>query len=1328
MAENNKREVSFTATTKAGSWVTFEKNGQPEGTTVDSTGHILRSVKSVNGIKIKCSPNPNYTKRNDVITFKQDETNDTKETIVTQSGKACDCGAYYVEFNNLYDIIPYYSRQYVIGTISNNAACSLSDVSFLCSIQQAGVEIVNNEIRLEVGENTSEQSRTFTITYKFKNSQCEGTKTITQQGKEIVHCTCDDVNMSCTRKIQSIPFSGTNGNNVTALTYSYSTQCELEGNIHVNVTGDDIRRITATTGTNNTVLVKVGANPSSGQRSRYFSFNLSYTVDNNDCVYSVPFTIEQEGKEVVICNCNSITNVGWIANERISSGGTPNTYVIVSSITVSEGCDVSKISAIITEGSGYATVTTNNGEVRLNVTPNPSSDYERRITVKLRYDGVDCDSIVKTFIQDRKAITCDCDSVTINNTEITLDENSHNTAITTFSVSQGCSIESVSVTADCNYATATTQGNKINLVIGSNTANTRDFYVNVSYDGTPCTSKKIHVTQSGVNCDCSKLTIERLVPDNYEVPRMGIDGYKEILTITSDTCVVDGREGGNINLNFSPSGQGECIYDTTYNQWWLKNVSAYTEIGERTITVTPTFNGNNCSGINFKQDGCHCEEITIESKPVPNDSKQYCLVEYSIPEECANSFSNLRVENVGVYAKGTNYEYDSQHGGYNKSTLYIDTTGKTEDNKRIFNAYVTFTKDSGYNFESNTTTSITGEETELEVRIKLDECDQPISAAFTRSEVNDYGFVMLPLMYRYTKDELERPGFLPSDSYDLIELQGYPYNCVTSGVSVVYAPVGYLETQTSGLSVSEVVSNGNFISFDMPITDYVYDYYTSKTFTNNNHSQLNNKDNIFPIGDIRAVEEINSLVDSGVPLDSAITLANSASEKLIATNQFFFDYGEKTSYDQQIVRIEEPGFVDLQVRDYEYKGYYTGVCTDTNCRLFPQGSDKPYSSSGGSYFYDTLMEESLNSKLHPEDNKNRMIVFGKDTNKSYVYIVYGQGREFVPKDIDTTGVPKELLHDTPHQYLFQYELVKDTSQSPYTVTRQIVKTNNQEVAYAHNLKVTLRPLFKKESDLNYFFCANVLDFGSIANSENEINFYSDKMGDFSYGGLNTHDFRKLNEYICQEASTLFHMYYNFQFSSGLTNAHGSSSGVSINNHSYTANNKIFKQFPLKIFVHNDSGNFVYNHTKYINIASIDEKVTMETMGKSISFRVYKDNIGGKLATVANISYATTTWDDDTEYTLSSETSISEGVQEFTISNIPAFITLKFFNFELHDSYAETDCETAYCIGGYKNVFVSKNLKQIAIIYKCVENPYGGYENYLEVKDVITNISEGHDIW
>ena len=343
-------------------------------------------------------------------------------------------------------------------------------------------------------------------------------------------------------------------------------------------------------------------------------------------------------------------------------------------------------------------------------------------------------------------------------------------------------------------------------------------------------------------------------------------------------------------------------------------------------------------------------------------------------------------------------------------------------------------------------------------------------------------------------------------------------------------------------------------------------------------------------------------------------------------------------------------------------------------------------------------------------------MFGKDTNKSYVYIVYGQGREFVPKDIDTTGVPKELLHDTPHQYLFQYELVKDTSQSPYTVTRQIVKTNNQEVAYAHNLKVTLRPLFKKESDLNYFFCANVLDFGSIANSENEINFYSDKMGDFSYGGLNTHDFRKLNEYICQEASTQFDMYYNFQFSSGLTNAHGSSSGVSINNHSYTANNKKFKQFPLKIFVHNDSGNFVYNHTKYINIASIDEKVTMGTMGKSISFRVYKGNTGGTPVNVAEISYQTTTWDDPAEYSLSSETS----VQEFSISDIPAFITLKFFNFVMYEE--DPECETDRSKGIYKNVFVSKNLKQIAIIYEGCE------DNKLLIKDVITNISEGHDIW
>ena len=100
-----------------------------------------------------------------------------------------------------------------------------------------------------------------------------------------------------------------------------------------------------------------------------------------------------------------------------------------------------------------------------------------------------------------------------------------------------------------------------------------------------------------------------------------------------------------------------------------------------------------------------------------------------------------------------------------------------------------------------------------------------------------------------------------------------------------------------------------------------------------------------------------------------------------------------------------------------------------------------------------------------------------------------------------------------------------------------------------------------------------------------------------------------------EQPITYPMYYNIQFSTGLTNSRGSSSGVAINDHSKEANEKTFKKFPLNIFIHNNSNSFSHRYTKNINIASIDEKVTMETCGKSLSFRVYKGNTGSPVLAI-----------------------------------------------------------------------------------------------------------------
>lgn len=1179
--ENNRMEVPFTATTGRDSWISFEENGQPEGTTFVSK-HVLKGSKSLKGVKINCEPNQGYTSRSEKISFKQETSNKTDEIIVTQSGKACDCEAYTVIFNDNYDTIPYNSGIYTIGEVSGNAVCGIEELVFICSGDLNGdsVNLNGKYIELSVGEN-GKNERNIVISYKFNGSTCQNTKTIKQDGKGEIVCNCTDLTVRCLENVKNIPYSGTGNEYIAVATWEYTGSCSVS-NISVIPQSENPGNVSAKT-ENGTIFIKVGQNPVKTSRNIYFNFSVS--LNSIECSHQNQCSVIQEGETVIPCNCESITAVNWISDTKISSGGTTNRK-IVSSIGVIEGCYVSAITAIISEGQSYASVSVNNGEVFLSVQENPSSST-RNVTVQLKYENDICDGLSKTFVQEEKeqpVVEC------------------------------------------CNYISVT----------------------NINQEDIPNT---------GVTSDDTYVAL------NYSLN-------------TSEGCSMN-----KVEIEVSTEKGDEITWTSGNSQVVFTNVQGYYEIGSRTIHVKIKYENNPCQTVSFTQNGCNCDDITLSYQPVPNIKYTYYVVEYAIPLECAKSFG---VPSIDIYLEGTQtiYAYYS-----NKR----QDTGRTVGDKVVFGTYANFTEDPFYDYETNTSSGHT-----LEIRIKFDECSNAFTAPFTRSKADDIGLIMIPLMYRYVKEEIEE-GL--SDGG--ITTNGYPFCGATSGTSVVYAPVGYLETTKSGLSVAQVISDDDFVSFDMPLTDYVYNTYSSLTYTGQ-YTTSDPNDNITPLGDMRAYLSRESLRNRGFDEEEVIRLSNTESEKLISTNQFFFDYGEKTSYNQNNVEDKDEG-AGLQLRDYMYEWNFDQIDRDKTYKPCIEDEPCPYC-----YFYDTLVEESIDSKLD-NSKKNRMVILDTNSNKNNVYIIYGQGREYVLKNTNLDTLPPEEHYESPHQYLFQYEWVPITETPPYVYERRIKKHDNKEVAYANNLSVTLRPIYRGKGDTDYWFNPLEMTFGSNSSS---IGFRSNEMMDFSYGSPTVNDFRKMNRYIYKnEYNETFPMYYNFEFSKGV-------SSVTINDHSKTANEKYFKTFPLNIFLHNNEGRFDHRSTNYINIASIDENVTMEIINKEIYFRA---QINGAYSNeILSITYYTDTFDDvDEEGIKIAHTYVCTdptGCGIIPIEKMPLFITIKLISLE-----AIIDGENVESTAFNTNIFVSKNLSKVKII------AHGNDENLI-IDEIRTNITHPNDDW
>lgn len=1143
MAENNKIEVSFTATTKEGSWVTFEENGQPEGITVVSE-HILKSVKSVNGIKIKCLPNPNYTKRNDVITFKQDETNDTKETIVTQSGKACDCDAYSVVFKDQYDIIPYYSKQYVIGTISGNAACSLSGISFSCSIREAGVEIVNNDIRLEVGENTSEQSRTFTITYKFKNSQCEGTKTITQQGKGAVVCNCSDLKITCnTSSSYSIPYSGTGNNYITAATYNYTGDCEL-GNIVVVGYSETAGNITATTGNNNTILLKVGQNPSSSLR--YVSFNFSYTLNNVECTYQNNCNIEQKGQTIIPCGCNDVA-VTWVGSiETISYTGASNIQVGTYSLNKQQ-CSLSNVNVTSTNPNVTAITGTNN-TILLSVGENSGDERTLTTTINFSYsiNGTGCTSTKTYYIQQQASptppppppvIDC-CTAITISNKN-----------------------ENIIPNTGITYSTA---------------YKAFDFSFNETEN---CTIDKLEFEVSGA--------VANLVTSGASKVFTSIDGYY---------------------------GMGS----------------------PREIKVRVKYDGDYCPDktVTFTQEGCDCATVrNVEVITVPNVQFHYTFVKIIVPKECKHHFTGETGYTVGIYYAGTNQPY----GMYD--SLRYDRQGfEIEDDMWQFGVDANFYHDENYEYGDET-----HEETNLYVKVTFGNDCSEIQKRFHREYFMSSYISIEPLMYEYE------------------DTQFYPYSGITSGVSTVYAPVGYLVSTTSGLSVNSVIEHPEFVSFDVPPTDMVYKYL--KTMSETCDSETNPcfysvEDNIWPVRCRRKQKE--TPLPDYTPTGDKIYISGDI-ETFISTNQFFYDYNERLSYDQGIVIAGEGS--DLVLGDYVYNWDASGVDTnDPFCscgRPYGERCQIDYTDPDSELFCtfkDYLLELARKYIVKESGVKkdNYLVLVNNenlDETKKYIYVIYGQGICY-----------KQVKHYQEHIYIGH---------------KYIPKTDSNK-QFVNNLKIAIRPLYYPEKS-TYYTYANYINVGTEIVSSDDCKTSFKPKGSFS--GASSFDNVKYYLYKNNKSGNQWEVIYNVSLPSSINNT------IDIS--------KKFATLPFNTY-HYKQDCFGKENGQYeLNIAAIDSSVTT-----TFNVRVKHDNVD-VTNRIASLTFQLSTLNDTgyTEYTFITEQQNNTNQLTEIEVELPLFSTIIGVAVEIDEDY-EVCNGTQESSLFYTNLFINKKFKCITIESTC----------------------------
>ena len=278
--------------------------------------------------------------------------------------------------------------------------------------------------------------------------------------------------------------------------------------------------------------------------------------------------------------------------------------------------------------------------------------------------------------------------------------------------------------------------------------------------------------------------------------------------------------------------------------------------------------------------------------------------------------------------------------------------------------------------------------------------------------------------------------------------------------------------------------------------------------------------------------------------------------------------------------------------------------------------------------------------------------------------------------------------------------------------RRIKQTNGKNIAYADNLKVTLRTLTKQQQHSFFDYYVNG---ECLSTSSGEVRFDSSDMEDFkyNYSGDYQNGFRKISWYLSSNENEKIH--YNFMPHSSLNET----SKIELNVSGTSSSSYSFKQFPLHLFKHNNQNSFDYYSTNHINLTSIDDRITVGSLGNDsyIDFRAYWID-GNRFVNLANVTYYTSTYDDDASgHVASCEETTCDAIG---IDNIPLFITLSGIKFETSESLP--GCDTSETSIFKQDIFVSKNLKKIKIM--CNIDQIGN----LYITEIRTNILNPNDNW
>ena len=1246
------KQVSFRASIKD-KWFKFNGTNLPKGMKcIDADCNEIKGTGSTENIPISCSTNNSYSARTGEISFRQDESGYTGKTIVTQAGKACDCEAYRIDITR--NIIPSTGGKVNVGTITSESACvNKVDVDFKlsCSETYAVPSVEQSDINkytIFIQVNAN-TGDSRNFNLIWKYGNNEcSSETFMQEGKTI-QCDCNDVDLICEEISTPIPSEGTGNEYIKMASYSYTGGGSCPITVVTAYTIEQNASISART-SDKTIWLKVGANPSNSQRT--ITLNFQYKLNGVLCPNELKFKcpVLQEGRTVITCDCEDDVDFQCKYSGNFPQSGVTAFTRIATISSLTDSCNLTEV-----------TCTTN---------------YSDDVTIQ-----VNGSSTFSIFAK-------------VNANTLTEDRN------ITFSISYKI-------------------GDKV------------------------CTNKKsCTVTQDKfvpvVECCNNISNVTKVLTDI--IPTTGITDC----TALTFTKLADAECDSDFNINVDrPDVNYTSGQTSSQNGYYTKfnSVAPFTGINANsTINVELKYDDDTpCSKNGFTQKGCWCSEIEVVSADtVPIDrSGPVTFAKYKIPEGCETPIENGNYETT-VFHPNVNSTHQALHDDEHIYIYYKDTQGnkhRYEKYNKIMPNVIRFSGDTYYNIICDFMGNSNYDDEVLYLHFEFKECDTSqytYDVPFKVYKTNVSKILMMPLMYRYAKEEIDDCMPSSTDPEDK-HYKYYPFTSVTSGTSAVYAPVGYLVTSTTVSNVLDVVKNDKFVSFDEPITDYVYHYLqgTELVFNRNGNNNsdnvlINDKyNNIGPIRYVRGYEKYQELIDGGLnPHDDddyakIKRLCNTDVEKLIVANQFFYDYGEKTSYNYENSTVtSQDTLTDLKLTDNIYFWNWNGIDKTTPIR------DVYSVPVEDGVYYDTILEEALCAVNHDTTtckttnlgndnfvNRTVCIDIDDDTEK-YVYIVYSQGL-----DLDTSDISEEegeQYNNVYHQYLFPYEHYKYYIQEPtlWECRRRIKQTNGKNIAYADNLKVTLRTLTKQQQHSFFDYYVNG---ECLSTSSGEVRFDSSDMEDFkyNYSGDYQNGFRKISWYLSSNENEKIH--YNFMPHSSLNET----SKIELNVSGTSSSSYSFKQFPLHLFKHNNQNSFDYYSTNHINLTSIDDRITVGSLGNDsyIDFRAYWID-GNRFVNLANVTYYTSTYDDDASgHVASCEETTCDAIG---IDNIPLFITLSGIKFDTSESLP--DCDTSETSIFKQDIFVSKNLKKIKIM--CNIDQIGN----LYITEIRTNILNPNDNW